>query len=273
MLLKKLHFIFLFLLTTSILAQVEDLPYSAGWQTVDEQNEWTQYRLTPSSLFDWNFSTGAISHDYPVGNTQGDTIRDWMVSPTINFHSTSKLSFQGNVFALIGVTNLDYFGIWFSDGSKDPNDGDYIEILDLTGSTVGTNTIDTAGVEIPFIATEGHIAFVYEAIDNWFTVVVDSVAIIPDSLASKNFTPYLSEQINVFPNPTSDWINLSFSSTLALNGFEMSVFNNLGQAIVTQRINQHLTSIDCSDWKNGVYFYQIKKDGIVVDVEKVVIRL
>ena len=255
---KNLLLLFLFLTTISLNAQVKTLPYSAGWETVDEHNEWTQYRLTPSNLFDWNFSQGGISHDYPVGNTQGDTIRDWMVSPAINFHSTSKLSFQGNVFSLIGVTETDYFGIWFSNGSKDPSDGDYVEILDLTGSTTGTNLIDTAGVEIPYLATEGYIAFVYEATDNWFTVGLDSLAIIPDSAATKTFHPYLNGQIDVFPNPTSNKINLSFSSSITLNGFEVSVFNQLGQSIYAQRINQHLTSIDCSDWKEGIYFYQIR---------------
>ena len=273
MLFKSLLFIFLFLMTTTLFSQVKVLPYSVGWETVDEQNEWTQYRLTPSNLFDWNFSLGAISHDYPVGNTQGDTIRDWMVSPIINFHSTSKLSFQGNVFSLIGVTNNDYFGIWFSDGSKDPDDGDYVEILDLTGSTVGSNMIDTAGVEIPFVASEGHIAFVYEAIDNWFTIAVDSVAIIPDSVQTKIVAPYLKEQITVFPNPTSQLFNLSISPSVILNNFEINVFNNLGQSILSQQIHQHLTSIVCNDWKDGVYFYQIKKDGIVVDVEKVIVGL
>ena len=271
MLLKNLLFTFLFLLTSSLFAQIKDFPYSTGWETVDEQNEWTQYRLTPSNLFDWNFFQGALGHDYPVGNTEADTIRDWMVSPAINFFSTSKLSFQGNVFALISISETDYFGIWFSDGSKDPNDGDYVEILDLTGSTVGTNLIDTSGVEIPFTTDEGYIALVYEATTNWFTVGVDSVAIIPDSVQTNHFDPYLKEQITVFPNPTSDRINISISPSVVLNDFEINVFNNLGQSIFTQRINQHLTSIDCSDWKDGIYFYQLKKDGIVVNMEIVVI--
>jgi hypothetical protein len=272
MLLKNLLLTFLFLFTSTLFAQVKDLPYSATWEATDEQNEWTQYRLTPSTLFDWNFSVGAISHDYPVGNTQADTIRDWMVSPTINFFSTSKLSFQGNVFALIGVTETDYFGIWFSDGSKDPNDGDYVEILDLTGSIVGPNIIDTAGIEIPFTANEGYIAFVYEATNNWFTVAVDSVAIIPDNVPVKVIDNYLEEQINIFPNPTSDRFNLSISNTVSLDRFELSVFNGLGQLIFSQPINNHQSDIDCSQWVDGIYYYQVRKDGFLVDMEKVVIN-
>jgi hypothetical protein len=272
MLLKNLNLLFIFLFTSTLFAQVKDLPYSATWEITDEQNEWTQYRLTPSTFFDWNFSTGAISHDYPVGNIQGDTIRDWMVSPIINFHSTSKLSFQGNVFSLIGITEVDYFGIWFSDGSKDPNDGDYVEILDLTGSTVGPNMIDTAGVEISFTTDEGYIAFVYEATNNWFTVGVDSVAIIPDFVPVKVVDTYLDDQINIFPNPTSDRFNLSISNTIALEGFELNVFNSLGQLVISQPINNHQTAIDCSLWMDGVYFYQVRMDGVLVKMEKVIIN-
>ena len=272
MLLKNLLITFLFLFTTTLFAQIKDLPYSATWDTVDEQNEWTQYRLTSSTFYDWDFSVGFISHDYPVGNTEADTIRDWMVSPTINFFSTSKLSFQGNVFSLIGITETDYFGIWFSDGSKDPNDGDYVEIMDLTGSTVGTNMIDTAGIEIPFTTNEGYIAFVYEATDNWFTVSVDNVAIIPDSIQVKVVDTYLEDQINIFPNPTSNRFNLSISNTVVLDGFELCVFNGLGQQIFSQQVNNHQSEVDCSKWVDGVYFYLLRKDGILVDMEKIIVN-
>lgn len=271
MLLKNLHVLLFFLFTSTLFSQVKDLPFSATWETVDEQDEWTQYRLTPSTFFDWNFSNGIISHDYPVGNTQADTIRDWMVSPTINFNSTSKLSFQGNVFALIDITDTDYFGIWFSDGSKDPNDGDYVEILNLTGSTIGTTMIDTAGVEIDFIATEGYIAFVYEATNNWFTVAVDSVAIIPDNVPVNIIDTYLEKNINVFPNPTSDRVNLSIPNSIKLDKTELNIFNSVGQKVKSQPINNHEINFDCSQLADGVYFYHVIRNGTLVKMAKLII--
>ena len=194
-----------FLLTFSLSAQVKDLPFATDWLTPAEQNEWTQYRLTPSTLFDWNFNgSGTLTHDYPVGNTEADTIRDWMVSPTINFFSTSKVNLRVNVFTFVGLTDDDYFGLWFSDGSADPNDGDYQEIIDLTGILGAGVYQDTLGIEIPFTASEGYVAFVYEAIDNWFTVGVDSIAIIPDSIPTNIETNFLEKEIKVYPNPATD---------------------------------------------------------------------
>ena len=273
----NLQFTFLFfLLTFSLSAQVKDLPFATDWLTTTEQNEWTEYQIATTGFFDWSFSsTGFLSHDYPVGNTQADTVRDWMVSPVINFHSTSKMNLRLEVFAFIGLTDADYFGVWFSDGSKDPNDGDYQEIVELSDrfgiSGGATGLQDTMGIEIPFTASEGYIAFVYETTNNWFTITVDSIAIVPDSALVNNENVLLEKEIKVFPNPASDFVTLSIAKDLSLDDYEVLVFNNLGQVVLSQSIDAHQTVLDLSAWSSGVYYYQVKGSHNVLKVGKVLL--
>jgi len=271
---KHLQFTFLFFLFPILLsAQVKDLPFSTDWLTTAEQNEWTQYRLTPSVLFDWTFNPGGtLTHDYPVGNTQLDTIRDWMVSPPINFYSSSKINLRVNVFTFIGITPDDYFGIWFSDGSPDPSDGDYQEIVDLTGLVDAANFRDTLGIEIPFTADEGHIAFVYEAVDNWFTIGLDSIGIISDSILLNTSTNFLEKEIKVYPNPVADFALLSIDKNLSINNSEVAIINNLGQTVFLQSINEHLTTLNLTACKNGLYHYQVRQDGIILKNGKLFLK-
>jgi type IX secretion system substrate protein/PKD domain-containing protein len=66
-------------------------------------------------------------------------------------------------------------------------------------------------------------------------------------------------EIKIYPNPASSSITI-LQSTPSTNQ-QLLITNILGEEIYHQAINNTtLTTIDVSQWSNGVYFYQIQGD-------------
>lgn len=170
-----------FCVHSSLTAQ-ESLPYSTSFETQAERDAWEEYRLGATAFYNWDFVTAPTayaSHDYPVGAGSNDTTQDWLVSPEIHFHSSSKLSLSMSIFTMIGTTAADRFEVWLSTGAKDPALGDYELIADFTNLGGSGSWQDTAGIVLPDTGM-GYLAFVYQATNNWFTVSIDSIGITPD---------------------------------------------------------------------------------------------
>ncbi|NJM79754.1 MAG: T9SS type A sorting domain-containing protein [Flavobacterium sp.] len=73
-------------------------------------------------------------------------------------------------------------------------------------------------------------------------------------LSTDNFS--LLENINLYPNPTKDFINISIPLELG-NTIEYEVYNNLGQVILTNKLNKNDFIISTSQFLNGVYFLKL----------------
>lgn len=67
----------------------------------------------------------------------------------------------------------------------------------------------------------------------------------------------MASLISVYPNPSSNFINLKIPSTQ----FEVSVLDNLGRVVKTSSENR----IDVSDLNSGVYFVSILVDNVVIN--------
>ena len=177
----KLLYTTILLLCVGLQLQAQKtLPYTANFDTKAEQDEWTQYRMGSDKFYDWDFSTatnGFLSHDYPVGAESTDTTYDWMVSPAIDLSNGAEIALSVSGYTIFEVSADDYFGIWVSTGSADPADGDYTEVADLTNFSLANQYKDTSGLDVKSKALDGHIAFVYKAVQNWYTIAIDSVEI------------------------------------------------------------------------------------------------
>ena len=68
---------------------------------------------------------------------------------------------------------------------------------------------------------------------------------------------YLGEEINIYPNPTTDLINFSLSG---LESTEVAVVDVTGKVVLSTAISSE-NNIDVSNLKSGVYFVQIEVDG------------
>ncbi len=66
----------------------------------------------------------------------------------------------------------------------------------------------------------------------------------------------LADKVNVYPNPSSDFINISLP-----NGAEIRVVDMLGHEIVSREDVSSLERLDVTGLKDGIYFVQILSDG------------
>lgn len=74
------------------------------------------------------------------------------------------------------------------------------------------------------------------------------------TLSTDNFS--LLEDINLYPNPTKDILNISIPSGLgSLKTYE--IYNNLGQTIKTNKPTNNDFAISTSEFSNGVYFIKL----------------
>jgi hypothetical protein len=75
--------------------------------------------------------------------------------------------------------------------------------------------------------------------------------------------------ISVYPNPASDVLNIEAGNDVQ----QVTLINPVGQVVYDAVLEANKTSIDLSEFSDGVYMVQLKKaDGTVMSTEKVVIK-
>lgn len=249
---RTLLVIAIFSLAISGFAQSKTLPYKNGFTTAGEKAEFTSLREGITTSYNWNISIIA-SHDYPVGSNSDDTTRDWLFSPPIKVSADAILSFKYYVYGITGIaTPNDEFSVWYGRGSKDPRNGTFVKILDLTSKIQNTyKWVDTANVELPYASDTGYIVFKYQATNNWFVIGLDSIVVKKPGLSIDKKT--FENQAELFPNPGNNLVQIKCDESI----LEVSVTDLSGRLFV---INSNLDSksVDVSTLTAGVYTFAIR---------------
>jgi uncharacterized delta-60 repeat protein len=88
-------------------------------------------------------------------------------------------------------------------------------------------------------------------------------------VATENVTT--NTNIKVYPNPFTNQINFELLGANDITILEINVFDALGRSIATQKtITNNIVSLSLNDVANGVYFYTIKQNGVLVGNGKVI---
>ena len=92
-----------------------------------------------------------------------------------------------------------------------------------------------------------------------------------DPFLTENQAAFITE-INVFPNPTSDYINLSFMS-MKTESLDIVLSDILGKTVLSKTHdcdeNEQNIRLNVSDLPKGTYFLQIMNKEDILSVEKV----
>ena len=75
-------------------------------------------------------------------------------------------------------------------------------------------------------------------------------------------------EIAVFPNPTSDFINISLSK-MPLQPLEMVIFDAKGSKVKKVVLTEQKTVIDLKKLESGNYFYEIGNEGAIIHSGKI----
>ncbi|MFT5861609.1 MAG: hypothetical protein ACI828_000251 [Flavobacteriales bacterium] len=68
-----------------------------------------------------------------------------------------------------------------------------------------------------------------------------------------------AETVSLYPNPTSDMVNISFDNNVA-NG-EITLFSAIGQTVMTKAISSQEATLDISGINAGIYVLRITSDN------------
>lgn len=107
----------------------------------------------------------------------------------------------------------------------------------------------------------------YYLIDN-ADVRLDSVDVIYCSTVS--IEEDVKVEVTVYPNPVSKLLNVKLENDL--NNVNFTLYNVLGDVVMSSKLNAGVNTLGVEKLPNGVYFYSIQKKGGVVETKKLVIR-
>jgi len=113
-----------------------------------------------------------------------------------------------------------------------------------------------------------------KVIDNEGNIVPVSIApkparvvFVKESQTTRVNENPLDSQVDVFPNPVTDKINIELTD---LTGEYVNIFNSLGQLVTTHSFDQSTTSIPATDLSSGIYLLNIQTDKGLVNKRIVV---
>ncbi len=253
------------------ISATSQITYFNYFDTPDEQNAWTQFRLGDPDSHDWEYVTAnpysapyCLYHDYPMDN--GVTyVEDWFVSPALKISLNSILS----VYVAQNRMSMPpavYFGIWFSNGDKDPASGDYVELADLTLFPVAQGVYEDTAFQIPYFGDTSYIAFKYEAgYFEWLMLWIDDLAIVGASpVGVDDLGGFENVEVSVFPNPFNDYCKMLIDQRIIdsyQGDLRIEICDHSGRMIrVISNIKSEVI-LDNTGMSKGFYYFTLKNSG------------
>jgi hypothetical protein len=177
-----------------------------------------------------------------------------LVSPNVNTLSagTYRLKFKANANVMVQIgtlsTNLATTAVFNMIQEIAPNDnGPSTEFIINFNTYSGSDSY--IGIRLKTGSTET--SSQYAALDN---------VVWENTLTNEQFD---LSQMNYYPNPVKDILNISNSSTISA----VTVYNLLGQKVEIKTINETLTKIDMSALPKGTYLVSVTSDNVVKTIK------
>ena len=244
------------------------LPYYTGFDNPSQQAGWQEFRKGLFSSFNWNIAMNGFSapyslfHDYPVGNSDTDTVIDWYVSPPFHFYGGGRIdSLKIRLFSMSNTTTAaDQCQMYLLQGDPDPQLAASVTLLaDFTGMASNNNNwVDTGNFVIPPTAGSSYIAIKYRATNDWFVPNIDDIHISGDTVTAVPRLAATGGKISLFPNPAGQSLNLRFPD----NRSRTVIFSDIyGRKVARYETNTADASFDISGLSAGAYYITVLQQG------------
>ncbi|MEN7547531.1 T9SS type A sorting domain-containing protein [Rapidithrix thailandica] len=89
------------------------------------------------------------------------------------------------------------------------------------------------------------------------------------TLLNKKENNFYSTEVSLFPNPTTDIINIAINN-LSKVQYEVSIFNAYGGLVFQQKTNEHNFKVDLSNQPSGLYFVKVNSPDSLIKTIKVI---
>ncbi len=81
--------------------------------------------------------------------------------------------------------------------------------------------------------------------------------------------PETEVDINIFPNPTADWMRFTLYDYVPQRGI-LNLYDMAGQLVASQRVYNGVNKLDLTPYKNGTYIYELIDQGQVLKTGQVI---
>jgi len=246
---------------------------NATWSTVNNNGDDRTWVLTDQSSDDWGPNNGVGMAIYLFNPDYVTPADDYLFSPCMSLKKGHDYRLSFSIAASEDVNNFypeklevgfsevqgasDFFVInddWIFDPIEAvyPNYEDYERVFSVNGDleiSLGFHAFSDA---------------------DRYALQLDDIKIEDLGLVSTKL-PEVPEAVQVIPNPTSGYTEITIDRSVLSENLEISVYNNLGEIVdqITPVAGQGKVSVDLESMTSGVYIFHIS-DGKKVAVHKVV---
>ena len=87
-------------------------------------------------------------------------------------------------------------------------------------------------------------------------------------------TETVSYELKLYPNPTSDYLNIFMRHHRGSRNFTFRILNGIGQemAVFEQNIQEETLMIDLGGYGRGVYYLEVSQEGRILETERFVVQ-
>lgn len=137
----------------------------------------------------------------------------------------------------------------------------------LAGSSVKGDTIYVASWNVPHAIAPVCIV-TYEFTAGYTDTIYSAIRYASDQNVGIGIEEVQLISLNLYPNPTSDYLKLDTDENL--DGAKFHVFNAQGQSVSISEVNSNVVNV--ANLQNGMYFYQLTRGNKLMHRGKLVIR-
>ncbi len=194
-------------------------------------------------------------------------------SPQMKLNNADNVTIYGFKYEarkeLINITNCNAINIIGGSGNYNIDDANDLAIITIANSdNVLIQNLDRKQFSVSAINTKW-------IKDNTNTITGDYGILqyeYSTTLGTEDFTSFLANAIQVYPNPTKDQLTIARNETQVQNEYQIKITNALGQTIFQANINSEKTYINTSNWaSNGLYFVSLTNTkGQLIETKKII---
>jgi hypothetical protein len=108
-------------------------------------------------------------------------------------------------------------------------------------------------------------------VENITDRIYDTLTFAAEPTNSVNGVSLNDQQISVFPNPTSDIVNIQVLNP-KYESIEYNLLNVVGKRVKSGRLNMSQSEISTTDLNSGIYFLNLRSEGVDLLNEKLIVR-
>jgi hypothetical protein len=217
---------------TSTPVELSNIPSNAKIETISSDGNHLLLSINNDSLLVYDVLLQKISYTYKI--------KEYSYPE----HTFSK-GFLGN-----------YTLLWYSYRSNPMDDWTYINAYDLEkGIKVGVS-----GYPAPYVSKDGlYYGYVDCPYIYGFSHIPKEVSVNDDLILNNNLL--------IYPNPSSDYIEINFDAIADINptlkrgvdeSSDIQIFNSLGESVLSvEQTSPSVQKIDISNFSSGIYFIKI----------------